>query len=197
VDRALALAPEHISLYGLTIEPRTPLGRWQADGRVVEAPEERYEREYLHAHRALGAAGFEHYEVSNFARPGLRARHNAAYWRRVAYVGVGPAAHSFDGGARRWNAAAYADWARRVEAGRDPEEGREVLTQEDEEAERVYLTLRTDTGLALDPAALWRVRPWVEAGWGTLDGERLRLSAAGWLRLDELAADLTLSASRS
>ena len=197
VERALGLAPEHISLYGLTIEPRTPLGRWRGDGRVVEAPEERYARDYLRAHRALRAAGFEHYEVSNFARPGRRARHNAAYWRRVPYVGAGPAAHSFDGSARRWNVAPYAEWARRVAGGRDPEEGREVLTGDDREAERIYLALRTDDGLVLDAAGLARTRPWVDAGWGTLARGRLRLTAEGWLRLDALATDLTLVSSNS
>ncbi|MGZ9247778.1 MAG: coproporphyrinogen-III oxidase family protein, partial [Gemmatirosa sp.] len=75
VARALALAPTHLSLYGLTIEPGTPLGRWSARGDVREADEDRYAAEFLHAHAELSDAGFEHYEVSNFALPGRRARH--------------------------------------------------------------------------------------------------------------------------
>jgi oxygen-independent coproporphyrinogen-3 oxidase len=78
LERAIALEPTHVSLYGLTVEPRTPLGRWTARGSVAEAPEERYESELLLAHERLTAADFEHYEVSNYAKPGRRARHNSS-----------------------------------------------------------------------------------------------------------------------
>jgi oxygen-independent coproporphyrinogen III oxidase len=196
LDLALALEPTHVSLYGLTVEPGTPLGRWRDRGVVAEAPEERYEREFLEADRMLTAAGFEHYEVSNYALPARRARHNSSYWRHVPYVGLGPSAHSFDGGTRRWNIAPYAEWLEAVRQGRDPVEGQEVLSAEEREAERIYLGLRTVEGLALDPSREARVRPWVEAGWAAHAGGRLRLSAAGWLRLDALAADLTTVGSR-
>jgi oxygen-independent coproporphyrinogen III oxidase len=80
LDRALSLEPDHISLYGLTAELATPLGRWVREGRETLADQDRYAEEYLLANARLSAAGFEHYEVSNFARPGLRSRHNFAYW---------------------------------------------------------------------------------------------------------------------
>lgn len=195
--RALALEPVHVSLYGLTIEPATPLGRWRDRGAVVEAPEERYEAEYLHAHDVLTAAGFEHYEVSSYARPGYRSRHNGSYWRHVPYIGFGPAAHSFDGVVRRWNAAAYAAWARALSRGSDPLGGREVLTEESFATERVYLGLRTSDGLVLEPALARRVHRWVEAGWATSEEGRVRLTPRGWLRLDALAADLTAVGSHS
>ena len=197
VDRALALAPEHLSLYGLTIEPHTPLGRWSARGDVTESPDERYESEFLHANRMLGAAGFEHYEVSNFARPGRRAQHNSAYWSHVPYAGLGPSAHEFDGARRRWNTAPNADWARHHEQQADPVEGSEVLSPSDRTAEAVYLGLRTSAGLALREEEMEHVSRWTAAGWGEVDSApRLRLSPAGWLRLDALAADLTLIRSR-
>ncbi len=197
VDHALGLMPEHLSLYGLTIEPHTPLGRWQARGEVAAAPEEGYESEFLYAHRALSAAGFEHYEVSNFSRPGRGARHNAAYWSQAPYAGIGPSAHGFDGQTRRWNAAAYADWAARIDAGRDPIDGQEALTEENRTAEEVYLGLRTLGGLALTGPEIARVNRWVAANWACLDmTNRLVLTAAGWLRLDALATDLTLVRSR-
>lgn len=197
VERALALEPSHLSLYGLTVEPHTPLGRWQRRGDVVEAPEERYEREFLHAHDALTAAGLEHYEVSNFARPGRRSRHNSSYWLGVGYAGIGPSAHEFDGGVRRWNTAPYADWLSRLEAGLDPIDDQEILSADNRGAEGVYLGLRTNAGLPLTSSELERVRPWVEAGWGSIEsGGRLVLSPLGWLRLDALAADLTLFRSR-
>lgn len=182
----LALRPDHLSLYGLTVERGTPLGRWVARGAVTAAPDERYAAEYLAAHHALTDAGFEHYEVSSFAVPGARSRHNSAYWAGVSYAGIGPGAHGFDGERRRWNIGAYTAWAQRALRGEDPVADLEVLTAEDRASERLYLELRTAGGTVLDVAAQPTVRPWVEAGWAQLDGARLTLTAEGWLRLDEL-----------
>ena len=81
LERALTLAPPHVSLYGLTVEPHTPLGKSLAVGGITEAGEDRYERDFLLAHAMMTAAGLEHYEVSNFGRPVLHSRHNSAYWR--------------------------------------------------------------------------------------------------------------------
>ena len=197
VSRLLALQPDHVSLYGLTIEPATPLGKWVARGVTVEQPEEGYESDFLAANRLLTAHGFEHYEVSNYGKPGRRARHNSAYWSGVPYVGVGPAAHGFDGRTRRWNARNYAEWRDRALAGRDPLEGSEELTVENRVAESVYLGLRSDAGLALLPGEEHFVERWVQAGWARLGSDgRLRCTAEGWLRLDALAAALTHHRSR-
>ena len=195
--RALAFAPSHVSLYGLTIEHATPLGRWVARGEVAEAPEERYEAEFMRAHEVMTQAGFEHYEVSNFARPGRRSRHNWAYWSGAAYVGIGPAAHGFDGARRRWNVAAYEQWRRRLAAGEDPVAGTEALTDENRLTEAVYLGLRTAAGLRLSGEELSSVRPWIRAGWASIeDDARLILRAPGWLRLDALTQSLTAARSR-
>ena len=195
LDAVLALSPDHISLYGLTIETHTPLGRWRARGALVEGTEERYEEEFLLAHDRLAAAGYDHYEVSNFARPGCRAVHNSAYWSGVPYLGVGPSAHGYDGRERRWNIPAYAAWQMAVGSGADPVEGREVLTSENRAAERAYLGLRTSDGMELTSEEKDAVVPWVEAGWiewvGTATEPRARCTPLGWLRLDRLAADLT------
>jgi oxygen-independent coproporphyrinogen-3 oxidase len=196
VALAVGLEPEHLSLYGLTIEPRTPFGRQQVRGDLTEAPEERYEREFLFAHAALTGAGFQHYEVSNFGRPGRRSRHNSAYWSGAAYAGVGPSAHEFDGTARRWNEAAYAAWLARVSADRDPIAGGELLTRDQHAAEAVYLGLRTIEGLRLNPSDRSRVDRWVDAGWALVTDDRAVLTPHGWLRLDGLAADLTVLRSR-
>jgi oxygen-independent coproporphyrinogen-3 oxidase len=213
LEMALALEPTHLSLYGLTVEPRTPVGHWQRRGEIVEAPEERYEAEFLEADRRLTDGGFEHYEVSSFARPGYRARHNSSYWSGVAYAGVGPAAHEFDGERRRWNVAPYAEWAARIGRGMDPVAGVECLTDSDRIAESVYLGLRTSGGLAIADPEVARAAAWIEAGWATIQGSaagrpggvdhdlgaslpRLRLTPAGWLRLDSIAADLTVFRSR-
>jgi putative oxygen-independent coproporphyrinogen III oxidase len=196
LERALALAPSHVSLYGLTVEHATPLGRWVQRGEVAEPPEERYEAEFLRAHEAMTAAGFEHYEVSNFARPGRRSRHNWAYWSGAAYAGIGPAAHEFDGVHRRWNVAPYEHWRRRLANGADPIAGTEALTEENRVTEAVYLGLRTAAGLRLSGSEVTSIRPWIQAGWATVeDGARLVLRAPGWLRLDALSRSLTAARS--
>ena len=197
VALAIELEPAHLSLYGLTVEAGTPLARWQARGETKEAPEERFEREFLDAHAALAAAGYEHYEVSNFARPGARSRHNSAYWRRAPYLGLGPSAHSFDGTTRWWNESAYAEWLMRLDQGGDHVEDREVLTEEQADAERIYLGLRTDLGVAIPAGAEQIIERWRDAGWAKVADGCVRLTPLGWLRLDALAAALTPVASRS
>ena len=197
LQRTLALAPPHVSLYGLTVEPATPLARLHARGAASDAPEERYEAEFLEAHAALADAGYEHYEVSNFARPGLASRHNSSYWGGARYLGFGPSAHGYDGSERRWNVAPYAEWLRRVADGADPVAGSERLTAANRTAEIVYLGLRTRSGLVVSGSEVAAVAPWIDAGWAERDGERLRLTALGWLRLDALAASLTHLRSRS
>jgi oxygen-independent coproporphyrinogen-3 oxidase len=198
----LALEPDHVSLYGLTIEPGTPLGRWQARGEVAPASDDRYATEFLWLHERLAGAGFEHYEVSNYARPGHRARHNAAYWHGVPYLGVGPSAHGFDGAERRWNQAAVTAWEAAVDRGEDPVAGCERLTAENRVAETVYLGLRTIDGLRLTEADRERAARWQQAGWVELVPStdagltQLRCTPDGWLRLDALAADLTAIRSR-
>ena len=192
LDHALALAPSHVSLYGLTIEPATPLGRWVERGEVAVPSEERYEAEFLRAHETMTAAGFEHYEVSNFAQPGRRSRHNSAYWSGVAYGGIGPSAHEYDGISRRWNVAPYEQWRRRLVGGEDPIGGTEVLTVENRLTETVYLGLRTSIGLRLTQREVATVRPWIAAGWASVEPDaRLVLTPTGWLRLDALAQSLT------
>ena len=195
--QALDLQPTHVSLYGLTVEPKTPLGRWTARGDVVEAPEDRYAEEFMEAHRQLRAAGFDHYEVSNYGLPGRRARHNSAYWSGAPYLGLGPSAHGFDGETRRWNAPAYAEWSARVGRGEDPRAGDELLTASERDSEAVYLGLRTSDGLAIRQNEVKTVTPWVNEGWATLTDGTLTLSAQGWLRLDSIAAALTSIRSRS
>ena len=196
LDRALALEPTHVSLYGLTVEQRTPLGRWRERGEVAEAPEDRYESEYLEASGRLQAAGMDHYEVSNFGRPGAHARHNSAYWSGAPYGGIGPAAHEYDASIRRWNVGPYAEWVSCLASGADPIAGSERLGPSERAAEEVYLGLRTAEGLQLSANELEHVAPWLAAGWGSVEGNQLRLTPLGWLRLDSLAADLTVVRSR-
>jgi oxygen-independent coproporphyrinogen III oxidase len=190
LDQAFSLEPEHVSLYGLTVEAHTPLGHWTARGEVTPVDEEIYAAEFLAAHTALTAGGYEHYEVSNAGRTGHRARHNSAYWQRAPFIGLGPAAHSGLGRERRWNVRDWAAYERLVSAGKSPLEGRELLDDVAVALEELYLGLRTTDGLPGNrvPAAVRR--GWEAEGWALPGGDRVRLSAEGWLRLDPLVASI-------
>ncbi|HEU5170116.1 MAG TPA: radical SAM family heme chaperone HemW [Gemmatimonadales bacterium] len=188
LDCALALAPEHLSLYGLTTEPRTPLARWTDRGLVNAAPEDRYADEYLTAHGALAAAGFEHYEVSNAARAGRRAQHNSAYWRRAPYLGLGPSAHSSVGPERWWNLREWAAYARAVENGGSAVAGRERLDSAAIRLEELYLGLRTLEGVPADRIPTAHAARWTRDGWARVGEGRVVLTPDGWLRLDALVA---------
>ncbi len=193
LDQAVALEPSHLSLYGLTVESRTPLDRWISRGAVQAPTDERYADEYLRAHERLGAAGYSFYEVSNAARDGWRSRHNSAYWSGRPYVGVGPAAHSFDGRARSWNHSAWAAYVRAIAAGESTVEAREELSHQQRELEHIYLGLRTVEGIDLPNRS--RLLPpssaFLGQGWLVQDGCRLRCTPTGWLRLDSLVPALT------
>lgn len=184
----LALEPKHLSLYGLTIEPRTPLGRWTARGDSAPTPDERYALEFLAADRELTAAGFEHYEVSNFARPGLRSRHNSCYWSGADYIGLGPSAHSLLGGTRSWNVREWTDYLARTKTGQSLEAGSEVIDGGGRRIEHRYLALRTSAGIPVAELPAKARADWLTAGWAEVEEARLRLTPEGWLRLDALVA---------
>jgi oxygen-independent coproporphyrinogen-3 oxidase len=185
--QAFALSPEHLSLYGLTVEAHTPLGRWAERGDVTPVDEERYAAEFLAADQALAREGFEHYEVSNAARPGRRARHNGAYWRRAPFIGLGPSAHSGFGSRRQWNLREWSAYERAIAEGRSVVAGVEELSPEAVELEEIYLGLRTVDGLPADRLPPETVAAWTDAGWAVATPGRIRLTAEGWLRLDALA----------
>ena len=186
LDMALALRPNHLSLYGLTVEPRTPLDRWISRGATYAPDDDRYAEEYLFAHERLSVFGYQFYEVSNAALPGFRSRHNSAYWSGKPYVGLGPAAHSFDGTTRRWNVRAWEAYRRAIAEGRSAVESEETLTEDQKELEAIYLGLRTVEGLPL--AALRRLPPpFAAQGWIEVSADRVKCTPEGWLRLDSLA----------
>ena len=175
LDRALALGVQHISAYHLTIEKNTAFGRRLERGRFSEVDEQVSEREYLEVHRTLTGAGFEHYEVSNYALPGCRARHNAAYWSGDEYLGIGPAAHSFNGKSRRWAAASIDGYL--AGAGTEAIYEQERLTERDRYNEYLMTRLRTAEGLEL--AA-------VETRFGKERAERLLRQAEPFMGIGEL-----------
>ncbi len=199
LDLALALEPEHLSLYGLTVEPRTPLARWLSRGAATATDDECYAEEYLMAHERLSGAGYAFYEVSNAARDGRRSRHNSAYWSGRAYRGLGPAAHSYDGRTRRWNLTAWEAYRRALADGRSAVESEETLSDEQRDLERLYLGLRTADGVpsTILHRPLQPLQSMLARGWVVVDNGLVRCTPEGWLRLDALVGALTGSVATS
>ena len=139
---ALALAPEHISCYALTVEEGTPLARWVTEGRVPAPDDDLQAEMYLRGRAILAAAGYEHYEISNWARPGRACQHNLIYWRNEVYLGFGPGAHSYDGHRRWWTVRSPREYIQRVEAGISTEAGGEVIPRHVAMSETMMLGLR-------------------------------------------------------
>jgi oxygen-independent coproporphyrinogen-3 oxidase len=191
MEQALALEPTHLSLYGLTIEPATPLGKWTARGESISLDDDHAAAEYLAAHDRLVASGFEHYEVSNAGRPGHRARHNSAYWRRAPFIGLGPSAHSGFASTRRWNVRDWTEYSRRAEAGKSLMLEEEALDREQVDLEALYLGLRTSDGLAAARVPGEIANRWSSSSWAVVDDSRVVLTPEGWLRLDALVASLS------
>ena len=148
IQQALALNVEHISAYALTYEEGTPLYRLQEEGKVKEIDEERSLAMYDRLIDRLQEAGYEHYEISNFARKGWRSRHNSSYWQLVPYIGIGAAAHSYDGRRRQWNIADINSYINHIQQGIVPAEG-ELLDKDSRYNDHVMLALRTCEGLDL------------------------------------------------
>lgn len=215
LDWALDLDPDHLSLYALTLDdPEAegltgPLGdhlpttrgarRWRDAARTGQ-DEDRAAAMYHHAVHRLAEAGFDGYEISNWARPGHASRHNLAYWERRPYEAVGPGAHAFDGATRRWNAARLDGYIGALAPpdggpGRLPPGGKEAVSAEAAAAERVILGLRTARGI---PARAMLEPPLADHfGWALAaelieltPDERIVLTTRGRLLSNELFARL-------
>lgn len=195
LDSALASGVQHISAYHLTVEPNTVFGRMAARGTFRPVDEKISEAEFRQVHDTLTRAGFEHYEVSNYALPGYRAKHNSAYWSGDEYLGIGPGAHSYNGHERHWAAGSIAQYI----AGVGYES--ETLSETDRFNEYVMTSLRTAEGL--DTTCIARdfgeerlrrltlhARRFRDAGLLRTDGTRLAVPAERFLVSDEVIAAL-------
>ena len=193
LERTLSLDPDHVSLYGLTAESATPLGRAVIEGRETLPVEERYEEEYLLAVDRLAEAGYEAYEVSNFARSGFASRHNSMYWSGDAYLGLGNGAHSYRHPVRRWNLRDWDDYRANAVGPGLPVDGAEELDVGKLRLERIWLGLRTLRGVFLGdlPAsARDRARRWEERSLAVVKRDVVRLTPRGWLVMDRLTVEL-------
>jgi oxygen-independent coproporphyrinogen-3 oxidase len=196
VRTALDWTPDHLSAYGLMLDTGS---LWGARGAPALPPEETVVEQYWTLAHAAAERGFEHYEISNYARPGHRSRHNQIYWRREEYLALGPGACGFVGDVRYTNAKAVARYAGALEGGALPIETSERLTPDQALAETLFLALRTADGaphdalerrMAATPALRRRVDAWVAEGLMTLDGPRVRLTERGFLVSDALFVEL-------
>ena len=148
LDQAIALGVKHISAYHLTYEEGTRLWRMQEQGLVSPIDEEQSVRSFELLREKLLAAGYEHYEISNFALPGYHSRHNSSYWQGTKYIGIGPGAHSYDGRDRRWNLSSLTDYIATPQ-GHDVPHETEHLTTDERYDERIITELRTSRGINL------------------------------------------------
>ena len=191
LEEAVALSPAHISAYALTIEPATALGRQVARGDVP-APDPDLEADMFEAAcRLLGEAGYGHYEVSNWARPGYECRHNLGYWERRPYVGLGAGAHGYRDGLRSWNVRPPEEYLSMVERGELPVGGSEELEPADAYLEEVFLRLRILQGIPASWVDDGREEPYVESGLLVRDDGHLVPTERGMLLLNELVLGLT------
>lgn len=193
----------HLSCYCLTVEPRTALAHFVEKGRVKPVDEEQAARQFELLMDRMEAAGYEHYEISNFARPGYYARHNSNYWLGEPYLGVGPSAHSFNGKSRQWNVANNAKYRQALQAGERISElegslfERENLSREQMYDEYVLTRLRTRWGCRPEELNgrfrkhfLEKIQFWQESGDVLLKNGVYTLSRKGRLLADRIAMEL-------
>ena len=189
VQLALHLGIQHISTYGLIYEEGTALTKLLMDNRLQSVDEELEMRMYDYLVGQLTANGFLHYEVSNFALPGRHSRHNSSYWNDTPYLGLGAAAHSYDGLHRQWNIADLDGYIRQALAHQlSPEI--EHLSDEDRHTERVMLGLRTSQGVAKADIDMHKAKPYLEQGLLEDKGERVAATTEGFHILNRIIEDL-------
>lgn len=197
---ALLLKPEHLSCYALTIEPKTTFGKWTQQGRMKSTSDEVAALHLEVLMCALEEAGYEHYEISNFAKPGFYSRHNSSYWKGSPYLGIGPSAHSYNKETRHFTVANNYHYLQALAKGVVPFE-KEVLTPEDKINEYLLTTLRTSWGC--DCSELLQtfgydllheqkayLQPLFDTAFAVLENNKITLTKKGKLVADKIASDL-------
>ena len=200
LESAIELEPEHVSTYGLTFEQGTAFWSRREKSELVETDEELQRTMYVAAIDRLGEAGFEHYEGSNFARPGQRSRHNEVYWTGQSYHAVGPGAARFIDGRREMNHRSTTTYIQRMLAGESPVAESEQLEPADAARERLVFALRRlegidtaqfaeETGFDVESLVGPALESHVVAGRLSLEGMRLKLTREGLLVSDAIWSD--------
>lgn len=200
VKQAIALGVPHLSCYALTVEPGTALDHFIKKKKMAATDPDKAAQHFEMLMEWLGGAGYEHYEISNFALPGWHSRHNSSYWQGKPYLGLGPSAHSFNGTSRQWNIANNTQYIKSITAGTVPFEI-ESLTTAMQFNEYIMTSLRTSAGCNLEWVAekfgtdltihlLAHSEPFITMGRIERVGEALRLTKAGRLFADGIAGEL-------
>lgn len=196
VDRAISFGIPHLSCYALTVEPKTLLEKRIRQLQSKDVNPDTQSEQFLLLMDWLEKAGYEHYEISNFAKPGYRSRHNSSYWSGKPYIGVGPSAHSFDGKIRWWNVANNQQYIDAIVQSHLPAEA-EILTPTQQVNETIMISLRTSNGLDLGQLSpglkkriLLNADKYLEQDLIFLEDHHLKLTPNGKLVADGIAADL-------
>src|SRR5436190_2536648 len=196
IDRVITEGIVHLSCYALTVEPKTPLYKLIKEQKTADIDPDKQSEQFVLLMQWMEEAGYEHYEISNFARPGFISRHNSAYWRRKNYLGIGPSAHSFDGASRQWNISNNNIYIDSIAKGLIPCE-REILTPTQKLNEYIMTSLRTMEGLDLNQVEvairqelLTGRRKFIDRGLLTEEKGHLKLTREGKLLADGIAAEL-------
>jgi oxygen-independent coproporphyrinogen-3 oxidase len=176
VQQAVSLGIPHISCYALTVEPGTALASMITKHKTTDVNTEDQARQFLLLMDWMQAAGYEHYEISNFALPGQRSRHNSSYWQGAAYLGLGPSAHSFNGESRQWNIANNALYIKSLNENKVPFE-LETLTDTQRLNEYIMTSLRTVEGLHVK---------WVASRFGEKAARRLQQASQAFIDTDKM-----------
>lgn len=202
LNELLALHPQHVSCYSLTVEEKTVFGKWSRTGKLRPVDDDVSAQHLELVRNTLRQHGYEHYEVSNFALPGFHSQHNSSYWTQEPYLGIGPSAHSFNGTTRHYTISNNHHYCRSLEEGRLPSE-QEVLSREDRINEVLLTSLRTARGCDLSVLQgqfgynlLTNQQVYIERllqnNWAILAGQHLILTEKGLLLADSIASDLFL-----
>lgn len=200
IDIAIGENIPHLSCYALTVEPSTALDIMIKKHRAPDVDPELQARQFLILINKLQAAGYEHYEISNFSLPGKRSRHNTSYWQGKTYAGIGPSAHSFNRISRQWNVANNAIYMQTVEEGKRPFEI-ESLTLVQQKNEYIMTALRTMEGIDLDivedrfgheevQRLISLIQPEVSSKKAIVNQQHIILTSTGKLFADGIASDL-------
>ncbi|MFA5244955.1 MAG: radical SAM family heme chaperone HemW [Pedobacter sp.] len=193
----------HISSYSMTVEPKTALASFIKKGKEQAMNESQSSAQFLTLIKRLTEAGFDHYEISNFAKPGMYSRHNSNYWEGVNYLGIGPSAHSFNGESRQWNIANNHRYMQEIQQNKIPAES-EYLTPENRINEYIMTSLRTSKGLSLGLIAerfgsdyYQSIRKGIEElsdkNWLEITDQKVILSLEGKLFADHIASELFIT----
>lgn len=198
IDTLIQLGVPHISAYALTVEPKTPLEKQIRLQQTFNTDPDQQARQFLIGIEKLTDAGYEHYEISNFAKPGHRSKHNSSYWKGIAYLGIGPSAHSYLPPIRSWQVANNRQYIEQMEMGQWIYE-RETLTLVQQLNERTMIALRTIEGLDLLEVSSMVQQKWEPLlhnyqamGWLVVNEKRMQLTDLGKLQADGIAAALFL-----